>query len=379
MRIVAIDVFQVDLPYSGGTYMLSGGRSYDSFDATLVRITANSGLQGWGESTPFGANYIAAHAAGVRAGIGEMAPRLLGADPRMVDRINQTMDETLVGHLHAKTAIDVACWDLFGKSVDMPVCDLLGGRTSDPVPLISSIHAGDPDDMKQRVDGFRAQGYRGHSVKVGAFEAEGGPRLDAQRIRASLSDSRAGEYFIVDANGGLTVEHALRLLRLVGDDLDFVLEAPCSTWTETVSLARRTDVPIIVDELATDEASILRLIADGVGDGIGLKISKNGGLTRCRRQRDIATAAGLTMSVQDTVGSEVSFAAIVHLAQTIDAKFLRCALDVRQMVSTSTGRFHSDEVDIELTNGGVTAPTSPGLGVTVDTDVVGDPVASWRS
>ena len=54
------------------------------------------------------------------------------------------MDEALVGHAHAKTPLDVACWDLFGKSVGMPVCELLGGRTGVRMPVISSIHAGDP-------------------------------------------------------------------------------------------------------------------------------------------------------------------------------------------------------------------------------------------
>lgn len=372
MRIAAIEVFQVDLPYAGGSYMLSGGRTYESFDATLVRVTADNGITGWGESTPFGANYIAAHAAGVRAGIAEMAPHLLGSDPRLVDRVNQLMDDSLAGHLHAKTAIDVACWDVFGQSVEMSVCDLLGGRTGEPLPLISSIHSGPPDDMRERVADFRARGYRGHSVKIGASEAEGGPRLDAERIRASLADSVAGEYFIADANGGMTVEHALRLLRLIGDEYDVVLEAPCATWAETVALARRSTIPIVVDELVTDEESVLQMVASGVGEGIGLKISKNGGLTRCRRQRDTAVAAGLTMSVQDTVGSEVSFAAIVHLGQTISARHLRCVLDVRQMVTTSTAQF-----DGEVEGGMVSAPETPGLGITVDLDVVGAPVAAW--
>jgi L-alanine-DL-glutamate epimerase-like enolase superfamily enzyme len=64
------------------------------------------------------------------------------------NRINDAMDTTLVGHYHAKTALDVACWDVFGKSVDLPVCELLGGRTDIKMPVISSIYAGDPEDMR---------------------------------------------------------------------------------------------------------------------------------------------------------------------------------------------------------------------------------------
>ena len=125
MKIKTIDVFQVTLPYAGGVYRLSGGREYSEFDATIVRVTTACGIEGWGESTPFGSTYIAAHAKGVRAGIEEIAPSLLGKDPRHLDRINEVMDNSLVGHNHAKTPIDVACWDIFGKSVGMPVCDLL--------------------------------------------------------------------------------------------------------------------------------------------------------------------------------------------------------------------------------------------------------------
>jgi cis-L-3-hydroxyproline dehydratase len=77
LRIAKIDVFKVELPYVWGSYHLSGGRKVDTFDATIVRLTTNNGIEGWGESTPFGSNYIASHALGVRAGIAEIAPHLV--------------------------------------------------------------------------------------------------------------------------------------------------------------------------------------------------------------------------------------------------------------------------------------------------------------
>ena len=186
MKITSLDVFQLDLPYAGGTYRLSHGRDYDSFDATFVRLRTDTGLEGWGESTPFGATYIAAHARGVRAGIEEMAPGVLGCDPRLTDRVWDAMDQHLAGHNHAKAAIDLAVWDLAGKALGLPVHALLGGSTGQRMPVISSIHAGTPDDMRARVAEHRARGYRGHSIKIGASDAEGGPALDAERIRAAL-------------------------------------------------------------------------------------------------------------------------------------------------------------------------------------------------
>ncbi|MEI9426012.1 hypothetical protein O7A70_33605 [Mesorhizobium sp. Cs1299R1N1] len=169
LAIERIDVFQVELPYSGGTYRLSGGREYPSFDATIVRVTTSNGLEGWGESTPFGSNYVAAHALGVRSGIAEIAPWLIGLDPRRVDRTYDVMDTALVGHEHAKTALDVACWDIFGKSVGLPVCELLGGRTNARLPVISGIYMDEPEDMRRRVAEHRAMGYLGHSAKIGGI------------------------------------------------------------------------------------------------------------------------------------------------------------------------------------------------------------------
>lgn len=367
LHIAKIDVFQVTLPYSGGVYLLSGGREYTSFDATIVRVTTQTGIEGWGESTPFGSTYIASHALGVRAGIAEIAPHLIGLDPRRVDRINDTMDAALIGHEHAKTALDVACWDIFGKSIGMPVCELLGGRTDVKLPIISSIYVGEPEEMRARVAKHRESGYIGHSIKIA-----GEPVTDAARIRASLADARAGEFFLVDANGGLSVETALRMLRLLPDGLDFVLEAPCPTWRECISLRRRTNIPIIFDELATNEPSIVQLISDDAAEGIGMKISKLGGLTKGRRQRDICLAAGYTMSVQDTVGSDFAFAAIVHLAQTIPERYLRCILESRDMVKVKTA-----DGPFDVHSGRTTAPTLPGLGLTPRLDVLGEPVATY--
>ncbi len=372
MRINRIDVYQAELPYNGGTYVLSGGREYTSFDATVVRVTTACGIAGFGESTPFGPNYIAAHAAGVRAGIAEVAPQLIGMDPRQTDRVYDAMDQALCGHAHAKTALDVACWDILGKSTEMPCWMLLGGSTGCRMPTISSIYAGTPENMRARVAEHRAQGYKGHSVKIGALDSEGGPALDAARIEAALADREAGEFFLVDANGGLTAESALRMLNLLPDNLDFVLEAPCASWRETLSLRKRCSLPIMLDELAQTDADVIHGVVTDACDGIGLKISKSGGLTTARRQRDIAKAAGMTLSVQDTVGSTIAFAAIAHLGQTVPPRYLRCILDCRDMVTRQLATFDAPVID-----GGVIAPDAPGLGIVVDVDSLGQPVASF--
>ncbi len=372
MKITRIDVFQRDLPVKGGVYRLSGGRDYTSYDATIVRIATDSGIEGWGESTPFGATYIAAHAGGTRAGIALLAPAIIGMDPRHHDRRWEVMQSTLKGHRDARCALDVACWDIAAKSAGLPLCDMLGGRVPGPVALISSIGGDTPEAMRAKVATHRAQGFKGHSVKIGADEAEGGPALDAERIKACLADRQPGEWFLADANNGMSPEQVLRMLALLPQTVDFVLEAPCASWRETLSVRARCTVPILLDELIQSEADLIQAITQDACDGVGLKVSKQGGITPMLRQRSLAVSAGMVMSIQDTVGSEISFAAILHLAQSTPRPSLRCALDTRAMVDAQIASFDAPVVD-----GGAQAPTTPGLGVTPDLSALGTPVATY--
>ncbi len=369
MKITCIEVYQVNLPVRGGVYRLSGGREYTSYDATIIRIQTTCGLEGWGQSTPFGATYIASHAQGTRAGIALLAPALIGMDPRHHDRIWDKMQQTLRGHRDARCALDVACWDIAAKSTGLPLCDMLGGRIPGAIPVISSIGGDTPDAMRAKVTAHRAQGFMGHSLKIGASEVEGGPHLDAERIRACLTDRQPGEWFLADANNGLTPEHALRMLSLLPDGLDFVLEAPCASWRETQSLRQRCNRPLLLDELIQSEADIIHAIANDSCDGIGLKTSKQGGITPMIRQRTLAASAGMVMSIQDTVGSEIAFAALLHIAQSTPRHLLRCALDTRAMISLSLATF-----DAPVINGGVEAPAHPGLGIQPDRHTLGAPL-----
>ena len=372
MKIKHIEIYGAHLAYAGGTYALSGGRSYTGFDATYARVITDTGLEGWGESTPFGATYIAADSASVRSGMDIAAPAIIGLDPRESDVIYHQMDAVMTGQRHVKTALDVACWDITGKAAGVPVYTLLGGQHGGPVPLISSLPTGAPEHMRQNVAKHRAAGFLGHSLKIGAHEADGGPALDAVRIMACLADRKPGEWFLADANGGMSPEQLRRLFALLPDGLDFTLEAPCASWSETVAVRRACPYPILLDELVQSEADVISLIRQDAADGIGLKISKQGGLTPSRKQRDIALAAGLVISVQETVGSEIAFAALLHMAAATPRSQLRCALDTRSMVAHSVAQFNAP-----IKDGGAVPPSLPGLGVDVDLAQLGVPIAVY--
>ena len=167
MTIRAIKVYQVDLPLNEGRYAWADGKYVDVFDSTVVEIVTDAGLSGFGEVCPLGPFYLPAFGAGARAGIGELAPHLLGQDPVQIQQINQTMDAALLGHPYVKSALDMACWDLIGKMLGVPLCHLLGGRFGDAVSLYRAISQRPADEMADNVAGYRAQGYRKFQLKVG--------------------------------------------------------------------------------------------------------------------------------------------------------------------------------------------------------------------
>ena len=155
MKISRITAYQVDLPLHEGSYKWSGGKSVTVFDSTVVRIETDNGLAGHGEVCPLGPAYLPAYANGVRAGLAELAPILIGEDPRQLDRLNRRMDAALKGHPYVKSALDIACWDLLGQITAMPVCLLLGGRYGSDLGLYRAISQ---DDMV--VNGAQYDGGR---------------------------------------------------------------------------------------------------------------------------------------------------------------------------------------------------------------------------
>jgi cis-L-3-hydroxyproline dehydratase len=139
MKIVRISAFRVELPLHETTYKWSGGKSVTVFDSTIVRIETDAGLVGHGEVCPLGPFYLPAYAEGVRSGLRELGPHVLGADPRQLGKLNRIMDAALKGHPYVKSGIDIACWDILGQAAGLPVCELLGGRYGDDFHLYRAI------------------------------------------------------------------------------------------------------------------------------------------------------------------------------------------------------------------------------------------------
>jgi L-alanine-DL-glutamate epimerase-like enolase superfamily enzyme len=119
MKITAIRAYQVDLPLKEGRYAWSNENAVELFDSTVVAVETDAGITGHGECCPLGPVYLPAYAAGVRVGLAELAPKLVGLDPTHLGLLNRRMDEAMRGHPYVKSAVDVACWDILGQAAGL--------------------------------------------------------------------------------------------------------------------------------------------------------------------------------------------------------------------------------------------------------------------
>ena len=363
VKITRILAYRVDLPLHETTYKWSGGKSVMVFDSTIVRVETDAGLVGHGEVCPLGPFYLPAYAEGVRAGLRELGPHLLGEDPRQLGKLNRLMDAALKGHPYVKSGIDIACWDILGQAAGLPVCELLGGRYGENVHLYRAISQDTPESMAARVAGYRAEGYRRFQLKVG-----GDPDVDIDRIEAVADVLQVGDRLIADANTGWTQHEAMRVVRGVRD-VDVYIEQPCLTYGECLSVRRHTPHPFILDENIDSLDMLLRAKADLAMDVVNLKISKFGGLTRTAQARDLCVSMGIAMTIEDSWGGDIATAAIAHLAHSTPTELLFTTTDFNSYVTVSTASGAP-----RREHGRMAASTAPGLGITPLMDVLGTPV-----
>ncbi|HTI00243.1 MAG TPA: mandelate racemase, partial [Acidisoma sp.] len=92
MKITAITAWAIDLPLKEGRYSWSNGNFVEVFDTTVVAVETDAGITGYAECCPLGSAYLPSYARGVRAGLTEIGPRLIGLDPTNLWAINRAMD-----------------------------------------------------------------------------------------------------------------------------------------------------------------------------------------------------------------------------------------------------------------------------------------------
>ncbi|CAN8064148.1 unnamed protein product [Agarophyton chilense] len=364
MKISKISVFQQDLPLTK-PYYLSGGRlEFTGLDSTIVCIQSDSGLEGWGESCPWGVSYLPAFAKGIRAGFDEICPVLLGENPLYLDKINHLMDVTLPGHEYIKSALDMACWDILGKHARLPLFALLGGKFQESVMLQASISTATPQSMCENISSYRNRGYKFFTCKIGGSDIDG----DIERIRKISDNLQQGERITFDVNRAWLPGEAIQVMNSV-EDKRIYFEQPCETIDQMRHVRTLTSHPMIVDESVQSLEDLSVAYKYNLTQAIGLKIGRVGGLTKARRMRDFCVWHGIQLNIEDTGGSQISDTAAVHLAMATPLPYHRATWDCSQMHEVVTA-----EGGYTRRNGRATLSDGHGLGVSVHTGTLGAPV-----
>lgn len=364
MNITKIKLYRVALT-SLETYHMADGKMCDTVDSIIVELCTDTGLSGWGEVCPI-PGYLPAYAAGVVPLIEALAPVLIGADPIGPDAVLARCEAVVQGHVYAKSALDMALWDLTGKAAGLPLYRLLGGRQVAAAPLYHSITCIDPDAMARIATEAYGQGIRQFQCKLGA---SGDWQTDVERLAAVRAAIGPGPLLYGDWNCGATALTAIRVAQAVRPH-DVMLEQPCNTLEACADVRRVSGMAMKLDETCHDIASLLRAQQLGCLDVVALKLSKIGGISALCRARDLCRHFDVMMVVEDVWGSDITTAATAHLAVSTPGRLLLNACDLSGYVTPHVAPDGPRRTDAML------APSDrPGLGVTPDRDMLGAPIA----
>ena len=366
MKIRRIAAYQVDLPLAEGSYHWSGGKSVDGVRQHRRRAskpTADS--SGYGEVCPLGPSYLPAYAAGVRAGIAELGPQLLGADPTRAAR--RSIVAWTPRSRGIPTSSRPSTWPAGTSWARSPACRSArcwADATAKTLASIAPSRSSRPRRWPPAWPTIAARATAGSNSRSAAIRTS-----TSLRIRAVAGVLQPGDQLVADANTGWLLHEAARVVRAVRD-VDVYIEQPCLSYEECLAVRRRTDHPFVLDEVIDGVDMLLRGHADQAMDVVNLKISKFGGLTKTRQARDLCVSLGIAMTIEDTWGGDIVTAAIAHLAHSTPT---RIPVHVRP-TSTATSRVSIADGAPQRVDGRMAASHAPGLGIKPRLDVLGKPV-----
>ncbi len=365
MKIKKLDIYQHDLPVNNGPYTMANAEVW-ALDTTLVKITTDTGVVGWGETCPVGPTYAEAHASGARAALIEMAPGLIGTQVLPL-KVHRKMASLLNGHHYAKAAIDIATHDALGKAIGLPLADLLGGAVTDRIPSYYATGVGMPDEIARLASEKQAEGYPRLQIKVGGRPIE----IDIEVIAKVWEQIEGtGMRLAVDGNRGWTTRDVLRVSRELVH-IPFVIEQPCNTIQDLEKIRPQIQHAIYMVENSVDLATVIQAVGRELVDGFGMKVTRIGGLQPMQTFRDICEARALPHTCDDAWGGDIIAAACTHIGATITPRLNEGVWLAQPYIEGHYDGKNSVKID----GGHIALPVGPGLGVAPDEEKFGAPVA----
>lgn len=382
MKIASVQATWVHVPIPPARQHTSDFGRVASFDSVLVKVATADGLVGWGEAKA-GVGSAAA-CAGLAALINhDYAPLLVGQDPRDIGRLWEVLYNTpregyavARGHvlpqlgrrglsISAIAGVDIALWDILGKSLNAPVWRLLGGRRAARMPAYASGGWADEAGIGEQLLGYvKAGGFAAVKMRVGVMDGE--PYRSAARVRAARHALGPDVKLMADAHGTWTVAEAKAFCRMVEDcDLHW-FEEPVTADDKTglAEVRRSSTVPISTGESEFTRHDFREIAELRAADVLQPDLAIAGGITEGVRIGAIASAFNLRLAPHLWSGAP-AFAAGVALAASQSAGFiLEYSLGHNPMLHDLV------EERFAVVDGELEIPERPGLGITVREDFV---------
>lgn len=362
VKIAKIDVYPMRYPVRGRFKFFedpAGGPSTRA--AVVVKITADNGLIGWGQSVPiprWSYETIESVTTTLRR---YLAPVLIGHDPLDLDGIHTVMNQCIApsfstGQPICKAGIDLALHDLVGKLQNKSIAQGWKRPAGKPITLSWTLNPKTLEDVEPLIAQGRAQGYEHFNVKVA-------PDLKFDLALCRLVKRLVPNGFLwADANGGYDEATALEAAPKLADIGVPVLEQPlpANRLGGYQRLKQQGALPIIMDESIVSSVELEEFIRLGLLDGVAMKPARCGGLAESRRQIEILRDKGLMFLGSGLTDPDLSLAASLILYGAFDLKY-PAALNGPQFLTGSILK-----KPLQPQGGRIEVPTGHGLGVEVD-------------
>jgi L-alanine-DL-glutamate epimerase-like enolase superfamily enzyme len=330
----------------------------------VVRLTDENGVQGWGQSVPIETwTYETVETAETTLRH-YLAPAVLGGEPSDLAAIHERMDRAIrpsfsVGQPLCKAAVDLACYDLWGKATGRGVSAVLGGTRQRHVKLSWTIQSPTLADAESQLALARTRGYDSFNIKIGNPQT---PDYDLQLVRTVCKFAPDGFHW-ADANTSYDVETALAMAPRLADAGLKGLESPLppNLIRGYQALKRQGALPILMDEGIISPVEVAEFIALEMFDGIAMKVARCGGLWHASRIMTLLQDNNLLAFASGLTDPDLSLAASVHLFAWAGVG-VPAALNGPQYIAgrgTTDPTFRADGDTIRV-------PTASGLGITLD-------------
>lgn len=362
MRIRKIQAYAVEIPLVPEKRMISALGRHEVSRYVVVRVEADNGLEGAGEATVM-PRWSGESVWGTKAIIEQVfAPLLIGQDPAEIAAIDLLMDRACAHNWFAKSAIEMACWDLLGKEAGKPVYDLLGGACrSRSVRCRFSMGAYDPDRARRRAGELVAEGFDTIKVKVGGRAED-----DLLRVRTVREAIGPDRQLTIDANTGWDVATAIRCVRELEDCNLALVEQPTADGDYTAIKAVKDAVrpPVMADDMCFNLVHAKELVRRQACDLISVYPGKQGGIRKCKELVEYAGKHGIACSIGSNLEWDIATAAMAHLCVALPN------LKLEQYPGDMLGpSYHEERIvnaPIDIQGPVVTISDRPGLGVDVN-------------